>query len=93
MKLIILLTLGLVALLTYVIVEYSVKKWECREGNCVKVIGGKYETKEQCQTGCAQPYRDAHRRRLLTTRRKRVRFNETPEFIHAVPFGTTPVVY
>ncbi len=46
---VILLILLIIALL---IIEFTSKKWSCKEGGCEKVIGGKYSSYDECKAKC-----------------------------------------
>lgn len=70
--LIIIICLGIGA---YLLVEFKLKKWKCREGKCEKVFGGDYSTKEECANKCSmkQDYKSDKDRRLIESRRERVK--------------------
>ena len=68
----ILVVLGVI---TYLVIEFKVKKWKCKEGKCEKVIGGDYSSLEKCKQQCkvSQKYADDRTRRLLQGRRGRAK--------------------
>lgn len=51
--LIILLVLLVLAVGTWLVIEYGLKRWSCtREGGCERVIGGHFKTKQECEKQC-----------------------------------------
>lgn len=41
-----------IAIATYLIVEFKVKKWKCTEGKCERVIGGDFSSLDKCKNMC-----------------------------------------
>lgn len=61
--------------ITYLVIEFKVKKWKCTEGKCEKVIGGDFSSLEKCRKMCQvkQNYYTDSKRRLLKNRRERAK--------------------
>ena len=56
--LIVLTTISVFSLILFMIVEYGLKKWKCTEGQCEKMLGGDYSSKEECENHCKESTKD-----------------------------------
>ena len=76
MKLKIIITILFLLVSAYLVYEFALKKWGCRDGKCIKVFGGK-QSKVECEHMCQQ-YKLQNRKQFIKNQRKKVPVDEIP---------------